>query len=158
MLSWLANQSHLVFNQSHSYFYKRDEDYARIFIGCTSVSLSHNCQIQLKKSRQVSNISLNYNRLVPLISKWSVKVLHREISNRFNVAPHLTFLDFQSYIIISTMSTIYEVIYSQNWSLILFQWFFWSQCFSLWCKVLPQHRNQRTVSVTKINCVLRIEG
>ena len=40
-----------------------------------------------------------WTRLVPLISKWSMKVLHREISNRFNVAPHLTFLVFQSYII-----------------------------------------------------------
>ena len=40
-----------------------------------------------------------WTRLVPLISKWSLKVLHTEISNRFNVAPHLTFLDFQSYII-----------------------------------------------------------
>lgn len=99
-----------------------------------------------------------WTRLVPLISKWSLKVLHREISNRFNVAPHLTFLDFQSYIIISTMSTIYEVIYSQNWSLIICQWFFWSQYSSLSCKVLPQHRNQLTVSVTKINCVLWKEG
>lgn len=99
-----------------------------------------------------------WTRLVPLISKWSLKVLHREISNRFNVASHLTFLDFQSYIIISTMSTIYEVIYSQNWSLILCQWFFWSQYSSLSCKVLPQHRNQLTVSVTKINCVLWKEG
>ena len=156
MLSWLANQSHWVFNQSHSYFYKRDEDYARIFIGCTSVSLSHNCQIQLKKADKFQT-SL-WTRLVPLISKWSLKVLHREISNRFNVAPHLTFLDFQSYIIISTMSTIYEVIYSQNWSLIICQWFFWSQYSSLSCKVLPQHRNQLTVSVTKINCVLWKEG
>lgn len=97
-----------------------------------------------------------WTRLVPLISKWTLKVLHREMSNRFNVAPCLTFQDFQSYIIIiSTMSTIYEVIHSQNWSLIFCQWFFWSQYSSLSCKVLPQHRNQQTVSVTKLNWVLR---
>lgn len=158
MLLWLANLTG--FSTGHIHIFIKEMKIMQAFSLRAQVFLCRTtAKLNRKKAESFKHLyELNWSLFWALISKWSLKILHREISNTFNVAPHLTFLDFQSYIVISTMSTIYDVIHSQNWSQILCQWFFWSQYSSLWCKVLPQHRNQQTVSVTKINCVLWIEG